>query len=141
MLMTQIVQKNSESRPVKLDPHYVNIKKKKKAFAKWEISMLKDTFKDLSVRGPGKGQVDKESFLKFFSGVSGILGERLFHVFDVNKDGFIDFDELICGVHRHTGIHALRSTSDHDLCTFYRFVCVSGRRGRSQSRCRRMRRF
>jgi Ca2+-binding EF-hand superfamily protein len=61
-----------------------------------EISILKQTFKDLAERSPGK-TVDKATFLTYFP-LPGLIGERLFATFDSKHTGNIDYEEFICGL-------------------------------------------
>lgn len=49
-------------------------------FGKDELCLLDSMFQDLARRSPGK-TIDKATFLQLFN-VPGMLGERLFHVFD-----------------------------------------------------------
>lgn len=65
--------------------------------------MLQTTFRDLANRSqhskPHKTPCcDKDTFLRFFSNVPGLIGQRLFYVFDLKKDGVVDFDEFIEGL-------------------------------------------
>jgi Ca2+-binding EF-hand superfamily protein len=66
--------------------------------------VLKTTFKDLTRRSAKDKKnfnfkfCDKAAFLRFFSNVPGIVGERMFHVFDGKKDNVIDFEEFITGL-------------------------------------------
>jgi len=63
-----------------------------------ELELLRRTWLDLAERStdPQKG-VTKETFLQYMP-LHGLLGERLFNVFDHNSDGFIDFDEFVTGL-------------------------------------------
>ena len=65
-------------------------------FTPHEVRVLKETFKDLAQRSPGK-TVDKATFLHFFP-LPGSLGERLFMMFDRKNTGVIDYDEFMCGL-------------------------------------------
>ena len=60
--------------------------------------MLKRTFEDLSSRSSSGKSIDKETFLRFFPNVPGMLGERLFYVFNTKRTGEIDFDEFSQGI-------------------------------------------
>ena len=44
--------------------------------------------------------MSKETFLDYFA-LPGILGERLFAVFDTKKNGVIDFEEFVNGLARY----------------------------------------
>ncbi|KAG5175768.1 hypothetical protein JKP88DRAFT_172109 [Tribonema minus] len=62
-----------------------------------EITVLRQTFKDLcAISGKGTS-VDKETFLQYFP-LPGLLGERLFAVFDTKRSGKVDFEEFVCGL-------------------------------------------
>merc|ERR1719242_695393 len=56
-------------------------------------------FQDLAKRSPDE-TMSKETFLQYFA-LPGILGERLFAVFDKKKDGVIHFDEFVSGLARY----------------------------------------
>jgi Ca2+-binding EF-hand superfamily protein len=62
-----------------------------------EVAVLKQTFADLSQRAGPVNCIDRATFLKVFP-LPGLLGERLFDVFDTSKRGVIDFDGFICGL-------------------------------------------
>eukprot|EP00742_Colponemidia_sp_Colp-10_P002797 GILJ01002991.1.p1 GENE.GILJ01002991.1~~GILJ01002991.1.p1 ORF type:complete len:769 (+),score=114.17 GILJ01002991.1:198-2504(+) len=69
-----------------------------KKFSGSTIQVLRATFKDLSQRsGSGNQSLNKETFLKYFP-LPGMLGERLYAVFDKDKNGSIDFQEFITGL-------------------------------------------
>ena len=63
-----------------------------------ELTILERTWIDLAERSPDphKG-VNKETFLQYMP-LNGLLGDRLFEVFDTSGDGYIDFDEFIIGL-------------------------------------------
>jgi len=63
-----------------------------------ELVVLQRTWVDLAERSsePQKG-VNKETFLQYMP-LNGLLGDRLFDVFDTSGDGFIDFDEFVIGL-------------------------------------------
>ncbi|ETO22970.1 asparagine rich protein [Reticulomyxa filosa] len=64
-----------------------------------ELTLLDRMFQDLVKRSPDKN-MSKEVFLDYFN-LPGILGERLFDVFDTKKDGVINFDEFVTGLARY----------------------------------------
>ena len=71
-----------------------------------ELNVLSLMFKELE----GKDhRMDKSTFLKFFK-VPGMLGERLFSVFDSGHDGAIDYGEFINGLARYA-----RGTKDQRI--------------------------
>ena len=63
-----------------------------------ELTLLDRMFQDLAKRSPEE-TMSKETFLECFS-LPGILGERLFDVFDTKKNGVIDFEEFVNGLAR-----------------------------------------
>ena len=71
-------------------------RKRLRTFGADEKRMIERTFQDLALRSPGK-VIDKGTFLKFFP-LPGLLGERLFKVFDRKQTGVIDFEEFVCGL-------------------------------------------
>jgi len=64
-----------------------------------ELTLLDRMFQDLAKRSPDK-TMSKETFLQYFA-LPGILGERLFDVFDTKKNGVIDFEEFVNGLGRY----------------------------------------
>eukprot|EP00127_Corallochytrium_limacisporum_P003036 Clim_evm83s144 gene=Clim_evmTU83s144 len=65
-------------------------------FDELELKWIKTVFKDLAKRSPSK-TMDKETFLQYMH-LPGMLGERLFAVFDTKKDGVIHMTEFIAGL-------------------------------------------
>eukprot|EP01066_Platyproteum_vivax_P003168 Platyproteum_vivax@DN14058_c0_g1_i1.p1 len=62
------------------------------------IAVLKQLFKELAVHSNSADQtVDKDTFLKYFP-MPGVLGERLFAVFDRDSSNTIDFQEFFTGM-------------------------------------------
>ena len=57
--------------------------------------MLDQMFHEMAVRSPDD-TIAKDTFLKFFD-LPGVLGDRLFEVFDTKKTGVIDFEEFMDG--------------------------------------------
>eukprot|EP01083_Nonionella_stella_P175035 608372_1 len=64
-----------------------------------ELTLLDRMFQDLAKRSPDE-TMSKETFLQYFA-LPGILGERLFAVFDAKKNGVIDFEEFVNGLARY----------------------------------------
>lgn len=55
-------------------------------------------FKDLAEQSDRRGKtIDKETFLKYFP-LPGVLGERLYDLFDADGSGAIDFHEFFMGL-------------------------------------------
>jgi len=67
-----------------------------KQFSTEQIYALKCFFKDIASR-KGIDHLDKDLFLRVFK-LPGILGERLFSVFDSNNDNQVDLNEFLCGL-------------------------------------------
>ncbi|CAG9334920.1 unnamed protein product [Blepharisma stoltei] len=72
------------------------IKKVLIKFTKDELRILKDLYKDLSRKTSDEEAIDKNTFIQFFS-LPGLLGERLFQKFDINKQGSISFEDFLIG--------------------------------------------
>lgn len=66
----------------------------KRMFHSEELSVLNAMFRELEQKDH---TMDKSTFLKIFK-LPGMLGERLFSVFDKGQDGVIDKDEFISGL-------------------------------------------
>lgn len=70
----------------------------KARFSAEEVLVLKQTFEDLQSRNAsGDNGVDKRTFLRVFN-LPGMLGERLFAVFDRKSRDYLDFEDFICGL-------------------------------------------
>jgi Ca2+-binding EF-hand superfamily protein len=73
--------------------------KEKNAFDKRELAALEATYSDLASRSNlGEANIDKDNFLKFFNNVPGMLGERLFQVFDTEHTHNVSFAEFRSGL-------------------------------------------
>eukprot|EP01029_Cantina_marsupialis_P016791 TRINITY_DN3763_c0_g1_i1.p1 TRINITY_DN3763_c0_g1~~TRINITY_DN3763_c0_g1_i1.p1 ORF type:complete len:738 (-),score=148.78 TRINITY_DN3763_c0_g1_i1:1043-3256(-) len=68
-----------------------------KRFSNCELNILKNTYRELANKSEGKKCIDKDTFLKVFP-LPGLLGERLFAVFNSSKSGAITMDEFINGL-------------------------------------------
>eukprot|EP01084_Bolivina_argentea_P028721 53343_1 len=68
-------------------------------YADREIIVLNKLFRDLANRSPDD-TISKETFLDYFE-LPGILGDRLFAVFDEHNDEVIDFQEFLHGLTRY----------------------------------------
>eukprot|EP00808_Paulinella_micropora_P004952 g2499.t1 len=69
-------------------------------FTKSQKKLLQDVFKDLNARSIGVSstqEIDKASFLQCFK-LPGMMGERLFAVFDRSGKGTIQFDDFMSGL-------------------------------------------
>ncbi|KAG5178660.1 hypothetical protein JKP88DRAFT_158720 [Tribonema minus] len=62
-----------------------------------EIKVIRETFKDLCHLSGDNTRIDKETFLQYFP-LPGLLGERLFAVFDKKNIGEVDYEEFVCGL-------------------------------------------
>ncbi|OQR97774.1 kinase [Thraustotheca clavata] len=71
-------------------------KKALERFTKPELHLIREMYDDITHSSSELG-VDKASFLKIFP-MPGLLGERLFTVFDKNGSGAISFYELVGGL-------------------------------------------
>ena len=85
-----VITGHGPGRPSTDKPH--------KPFRKWERAMLKRTFEDLAARSASGKSIDKDTFLRFFCNVPGMLGERLFYVFNSHRTGEVDYDEFCQGI-------------------------------------------
>jgi len=67
-------------------------------FNRGKVALVRSIFKNLTEHSttPGK-TVDKTTFLKYFP-LPGMMGERLFSVFDRDNSGAIDFQEFLTGM-------------------------------------------
>ena len=62
-----------------------------------ERELLSKLFKDLVSRSEHRNCIDKATFCRVYP-LPGILGERLFHIFDINGDNVISQEEFFDGV-------------------------------------------
>ena len=64
-------------------------------FNRGKVTLVRNIFKELtdSSTTPGK-TIDKTAFLKYFP-LPGMMGERLFAVFDRDGGGSVDFQEFL----------------------------------------------
>ncbi|CAK4075239.1 unnamed protein product [Aphanomyces euteiches] len=67
-----------------------------KRFEDAEIHLLREVFRGIT-QATGDKAVDKENFLKIFP-MPGLLGERLFTLFDKNASNSISFNEFVGGL-------------------------------------------
>jgi Ca2+-binding EF-hand superfamily protein len=75
-----------------------------------EIVVLKRTFEDLAARNPNSDTgVDKRTFLRVFQ-LPGMLGERLYAVFDRKKKECVEFEDFLWGLSQ-----IVRGTRDEKL--------------------------
>lgn len=66
-------------------------------FTPEELQLLQKTWQDLADRSTGGKGVDKDTFMQYVS-LNGLLGERLYHQFDVKRNNCLDFDEFVTGL-------------------------------------------
>eukprot|EP00397_Hematodinium_sp_SG-2012_P002308 GEMP01002314.1.p1 GENE.GEMP01002314.1~~GEMP01002314.1.p1 ORF type:complete len:865 (+),score=115.34 GEMP01002314.1:73-2667(+) len=73
-------------------------KKALSRFNRGKVALVRSIFRNLTEHSttPGK-TVDKTTFLKYFP-LPGMMGERLFSVFDRDNSGAIDFQEFLTGM-------------------------------------------
>ena len=64
--------------------------------------------------------MDKSTFIKFFN-MPGMLGERLFAVFDIKKNGVIDFEEFLAGM-----AEFCRGTMDQKIKLLFNMYDLTG---------------
>ncbi len=95
----------------------------KSKFGKREVHMIKNAYQDLSTRS-GRDGISKVAFLRRFP-LPGILGERLFEVFDIDSNGAIDWNEFMIGMG-----YVLRGTEDEKNELVYRMYMARGAGGR-----------
>jgi len=75
----------------------MQIRKASERFDQCELRLIQETFKDLSHLSRDSKYIDKETFLQYFP-LPGLLGERLFAVFDRKNVGRVDYEDFICGL-------------------------------------------
>ncbi|CAG9328952.1 unnamed protein product [Blepharisma stoltei] len=85
---------SSTLNPVRLSAKIKHVLTK---FTKDELNVLRELFYDLSRRTDTTDCIDKSTFLQFFP-LPGLLGERLFRMFDTSGSGLIDFDGFLLGL-------------------------------------------
>eukprot|EP00483_Globobulimina_turgida_P009333 UN09352 len=68
-------------------------------YSEKELYLLDRMFKDLATRSPND-TISKQTFLEYFS-LPGILGDRLFAVFDTDHNQVISFNEFLSGLARY----------------------------------------
>jgi Ca2+-binding EF-hand superfamily protein len=64
--------------------------------------------------------MDKATFLRFFS-MPGMLGERLFQVFDRRQNGVIEWEEFVAGL-----ADFCRGTMDEKILLLFRMYDLTG---------------
>jgi len=72
------------------------------SYNKWtkkELKLLDIMFRQMAQRSPDPEQMSKETFLSVYK-FPGIMGERLFKVFDGDKSGFVNFEEFVTGLQK-----------------------------------------
>ena len=67
-------------------------------FNRGKVTLCRGIFKNLTEHSNSPGKtIDKVTFLKYFP-LPGMMGERLFKVFDRDDSGGIDFQEFLTGM-------------------------------------------
>lgn len=72
------------------------------SYNKWtkkELKLLDTMFRQMAERSPDPEQMSKETFLSVYK-FPGIMGERLFKVFDGDNSGYVDFEEFVTGLQK-----------------------------------------
>lgn len=81
-----------------LSPQASQRKKSQRSVRQRWVNVLREMFWDLARRSDKRGRtLDRETFLKYFP-LPGVLGERLFDLFDTDKSQTIDFHEFFLGL-------------------------------------------
>eukprot|EP00808_Paulinella_micropora_P012134 g12520.t1 len=88
-------------------------------FGEAEYQLMSAMFLDLSMRSPDS-TMDKDTFLKFFN-APGLLGERLFRVFDRDGNGVIDENEFMTGLAVY-----LKGTTEEKIRLLFRMYDLRG---------------
>jgi hypothetical protein len=97
---------------------------------------LKSTFADLSSRSASGKAIDRETFLKFFAAhvPAGMLGERLFRVFNRSNSGEVDQEEFLGGLASYC-----RGTPEQKVSFLYALFNLAGNgrctRGEMETMC------
>lgn len=65
-----------------------------------ELIFLEKMFEDLAQRSVDASKMSKETFLEYFN-LPGIIGGKLFKVFDTKKNNVIEYDEFVEGIARY----------------------------------------
>jgi len=74
-------------------------------FNRGKVALVRSIFKNLTEASVGGRTIDKATFLQYFP-LPGIMGERLYAVFDRDHSGGVDFQEFLTGmalIYRGTG--------------------------------------
>jgi len=108
------------SRPIPKKP-LTTVKQAKQRFDSKELEVLRTAFRDLAARSNSTHAINKATFLKLMSNAPGILGDRLFEVFDTKQDGEIDFDEFVFGI-----AHYARGNNEDKIAFAFKIFDLSG---------------
>ena len=95
------------------------IKQKFSKYDQKELSVLDSLFRELASRSAGP-TMDKATFLRFFN-MPGMLGERLFQVFDRKQNGVIEWEEFVAGL-----ADFCRGTMDDKITLLFRMYDLTG---------------
>lgn len=89
-------------------------------FSEDELKVLQKLFKDLERRSSVSRNLDRRTFLRMFH-LPGMLGERLFAIFDRKNVGSITYEDLVCGLAIVT-----RGTTEEKIDFLFRMYDLSG---------------
>jgi hypothetical protein len=62
------------------------------------LPYFKDIFKDLSFRSDDKRKGINKLIMLEYSSLPGLLGERFFHILDIDRDGYLSQKEFLYGL-------------------------------------------
>eukprot|EP01083_Nonionella_stella_P294196 1000339_1 len=88
-------------------------------FAPSERDLLSSLFRSLAKRSPGE-TMDKVTFTNMFN-LPGIMGDRLFTVFDKKGDGKIHWEEFVIGLASYS-----RGDIDEKIAMLFRMFDLNG---------------
>jgi len=91
-------------------------------FGAEEIEALYRHFLSLASTNADDGQIDRKEFEQAIGLNESLFVDRLFSLFDENSDGFINFQEFICGL----SILCIRGTFDEKMMFSFRIYDFDG---------------
>eukprot|EP00689_Sawyeria_marylandensis_P001979 EC822816.1.p1 GENE.EC822816.1~~EC822816.1.p1 ORF type:complete len:200 (+),score=79.99 EC822816.1:26-601(+) len=93
-----------------------------------EIQALYEKFKSISASREDDGVIDKKEFQQALGLKDSLFVDRMFSLFDGNKDGTIDFKEFICGL----SVFSEKGTMDEKLKFSFKIYDFDGDGGISK---------